>query len=223
MECEVKPMKPDVFFNDVSLFSMGWLRESVDFPVPLSQSESLVVPGRSAPLRFTQALGKVSFQPRSFTITLSMCGTRARFDALVSTTVNRFAGQLVKVVRTEDKSVYAIGTLEAESSYDPRTYKGVLVFSSKDADAYLYHVQETTKSLTGSGTLSLANDFMPVMPSITTTAETTLAWQAGADAFTKTLSAGTWTVPELELAPGDNTITVTGTGTITFTYREGRL
>lgn len=64
---------------------------------------------------------------------------------------------------------------------------------------------------------------MPVVPVVKTTAETALAWQVGSDSFRKSVSAGTWEFPELELAYGDNTISITGSGTTTFTYREGRL
>lgn len=44
-----------------------------------------------------------------------------------------------------------------------------------------------------------------------------------ADAFRKSVSAGTWEFPELELTHGENRIAITSSGTTTFTYREGRL
>ena len=50
-------MRPDILINSISLFQMGWLRESIDFPTPQSQSETVVVPGRNSPIRFTEALG----------------------------------------------------------------------------------------------------------------------------------------------------------------------
>lgn len=56
-----------------------------------------------------------------------------------------------------------------------------------------------------------------------TTAETTLNWQLGGDTFRKTVSAGVWAFPELELLQGTNTVGVSGTGTTTFRYREGCL
>ena len=59
-------MKPDISINGVSMLSMGWLRESLNFPTPQSQSETIVVPGRSSPIRLTEALGRVSYKPRSF-------------------------------------------------------------------------------------------------------------------------------------------------------------
>lgn len=216
-------MIPDITLDGISMLSLGWLRESIDFPTPVSQSESIVVPGRNAPIRFTEALGSVSYQPRSFSITLTMLGDRKHYNQLVSEVVNRFSGRLVKVVCNDDPEVYAIGTLEAAPSYAPLTGKGTLILSCSDADSYLYHIEETVIVLSGSGNVTLNNDYMPVVPTITTTAETAFRWKVGSDAFQKSVSAGTWTFPELELQHGKNTLTVTGSGMTTFRYREGRL
>ena len=216
-------MIPDIKINGTSMLGLGWLRESVNFPTPISQSNTVIVPGRNSPIRFSEALGRVSYQPRTFEITLSMLGTRAQFDEAVSNVANRFAGQLVQIICSEEPELYYVGTIEAEPSYDPLTGKGVLLFSCNDGDAYRYHVAETAVRKVGTGTVILANDYMPVVPVITTTAETTLTWTVGSDSFHKTLSAGTWEIPELELAPGNNSVTVSGSGTTTFKYREGRL
>ena len=216
-------MIPDIKINGTSMLGLGWLRESVNFPTPISQSSTVIVPGRNSPIRFSEALGRGSYQPRTFEITLSMLGTRTQFDEAVSNVANRFAGQLVQIICSEEPELYYVGTVEAEPSYDPLTGKGVLLFSCSDGDAYRYHVTETSVFKNGSGTVTLANDYMPVVPVITTTAETTLTWTVGSDSFHKTLSAGTWEIPELELAPGNNSVTVSGSGTTTFKYREGRL
>ena len=216
-------MKPDVTINEVSMLSLGWLRETVNFPTPQSQSNTITVPGRNSPIRFTEALGRAAYQPRSFDMSFSMLGDRADFDRLVSTVVNQFAGQLCRVTLTEDPTLYALGTLEAGPTYDPLTGKGQLVLSCTDGDAFLHYVEETVESITGSGTVILHNDYMPVVPVITATAETTLRWAIDGESFHKTVSAGTWEIPELELRHGDNTVSVTGEGTTTFTYRQGRL
>lgn len=216
-------MKPDITLDGVSMVSLGWLREAVSFPTPQSQAETITVPGRNAPIRYTEALGRVSYQPRSFEITLSMLGSRTKFNSMVAEAVNRFSGRLVKVICSEEPDLYAYGTMEAAPAYDPLTGKGQLMLSCTDGDAYRYHVKETVVTLSGSGTVTLANDYMPVVPTVTTTDETALAWQVGTDTFLKSVSAGTWEFPELELQHGINTVTVTGDGTTTFTYREGRL
>lgn len=107
--------------------------------------------------------------------------------------------------------------------YDPLTGKGQLVLSCTDGDAFLYYALETVESISGSGTITLHNDFMPVVPVIRATAETTLRWSVDGESFHKTISAGTWEIPELELRHGGNTVSVTSEGTTTFTYRPGRL
>ena len=56
-----------------------------------------------------------------------------------------------------------------------------------------------------------------------TTAETLLSWKVGTDSFKKTVSSGTWEIPELQLSYGENSISITSTGTTTFRYREGCL
>ena len=216
-------MKPDALINGVSMLSLGWLRETVNFPTPQSQSNTITVPGRNSPIRFTEALGRVAYQPHSFDMTFSMLGDRVDFGILVSDVVNRFAGKLCRVTLTEDPSLYAVGTLEAAPSYDPLTGKGALELSCTDGDAFLYHVEETVVSVSGGGTVILANDYMPVVPVITVAAETTLSWAIDGESFQKTVSTGTWEIPELELRHGNNTVSVTSEGNVTFVYREGRL
>ena len=216
-------MIADVSLDGTSLFGMGWLRESVDFPTPQSQSNTIVVPGRNSPIRFTEALGRVSYQPRSFSIALSMLGTREKFNAMAGVLANRYAGKLTKVILNEEPGLYVLGTLELEPAYDPLTGKGQMAVSCSDGDSYRYHTEETVIQVTGGGILLLTNDAMPVVLAVTVTAETVLAWSAGGDTFQKSVSAGTWAFPELELGAGDNRVEITTEGSVTFRYREGRL
>ena len=216
-------MKPDITLNGISMNGIGWLRESASFPPSQSQTNTIVVPGRNSPIRYTEALGRVSYQPRSFQITLSMLGDRIKFNEMISRTVNRLAGRLAKVVLSEEPELYYIGTIQMESAYAPLTGKGTLVISCEDGDSYRYHVDETEVTVTGGGSVILLNDSMPVIPSVTVTEETALSWQIGNDRFQKSVNAGTWTFPELELVHGENSIEIITDGTVTFRYREGRL
>lgn len=216
-------MTPDVLINNISLYSLGWLRESIDFPTPQPQSETVVVPGRNSPIRFTEALGMVSFHPRAFTIVLSMLGTRSTFNEKAANIVNQFAGRLVQVALSEELDFYCVGTIEVSPAYDPMNDKGTLTISCSDGDSYRYHTEKTIVAISGNRTATLQNDYMPVVPIITTTAETTLSWKIGTDSFSKTVSAGTWEIPELQLSHGDNSVKIVSAGTTTFEYREGRL
>ena len=191
--------------------------------MPESQTETVVVPGINAPIRFNEVPGLVSFKPRTFTLTFSMLGTRVKFDELTSKVSNRYAGRLCRVRTSEEPNLYVLGTIQMSSSYDPLTGKGQLVMECSDGDSYRYHVDMTEVVQNGSGTVILKNDYMPVVPTVITTADTTLSWKVGTDSFDKTLSAGEWEIPELQLSYGNNSVKVTSTGDTTFRYREGCL
>lgn len=213
----------DLLINNVSVASLGWIRESIDFPSPEPQMETITVPGRNSPIRYTEALGKVSFEPRSFEIVLTMLGDRSKFNQMADALINRFQGKLVTVICSEEPDFYVYGTIVLKREYNPKSGKGEISISCSDADSYRYHVDETSVVITGSGKAILENDYMPVVPKVITTYETVLRWSIGEEQFQKSLSAGTWEIPELELAAGKNTITVSSQGQTTFLYREGRL
>lgn len=213
----------DILINNVSVASLGWIRESIDFPSPEPQMETITVPGRNSPIRYTEALGKVSFEPRSFEIVLTMLGDRSKFNQMADALINRFQGKLVTVICSEEPDFYVYGTIVLKREYNPKSGKGEISISCSDADSYRYHVAETSVVITGSGKAILENDYMPVVPKVITTYETVLRWSIGEEQFQKSLSAGTWEIPELELAAGKNTITVSSQGQTTFLYREGRL
>ena len=201
-------MRPDIKINGTSMASLGWLRENVSFPTPVAQSNTIVVPGRNTPIRYTEALGRVSFEPRSFQMIFTMHGSRDKYNVMVSEASNMFNGVLSEVITSEEPTLYMVGTLKVTPSYDPMTKKGTVEISCEDGDSYRYYVEETVMSYTGGGKVTLENDYMPVV---------------GSDSFNKTVSKGTWTFPEMELGRGENTLTISGTGTTTFRYREGCL
>ncbi len=71
--------------------------------------------------------------------------------------------------------------------------------------------------------MTLTNLRMPVVPTITTSAEMTLTFTISEKNYTVNLSAGTHVIPSLVLMDGDTGIDIAGTGSITFTYRKGAL
>ena len=152
-----------------------------------------------------------------------MLGDRSKFNQMADALINRFQGKLVTVICSEEPDFYVYGTIVLKREYNPKSGKGEISISCSDADSYRYHVDETSVVITGSGKAILENDYMPVVPKVITTYETVLRWSIGEEQFQKSLSAGTWEIPELELAAGKNTITVSSQGQTTFLYREGRL
>ena len=71
--------------------------------------------------------------------------------------------------------------------------------------------------------MTLTNTRMPVVPTITVSAEMTLTFTIVGKDYSVTLPAGTHTIPSLVLMEGDTKIEIFGTGRVTFTYRKGTL
>ena len=93
-----------------------------------------------------------------------------------------------------------------------------------DGDSYRYHAEHYRSNHNGNGTVILKNDFMPVVPTIITTAETTLKWKIEDESFHKTVSS--WYLGNsrnLNYHYGSNYSSIETTGTVTFSYREGCL
>ena len=104
-------------------------------------------------------------------------------------------------------------------------YEGKAVIGKVDVECicepYKYKIVKTTvtQAVSGTTTVTLTNGRKRAVPEITTTAPMTISFGGG----TWTKSAGTYTIPELELTHGENTVSVTGVGNITFTWQEGDL
>jgi hypothetical protein len=90
-----------------------------------------------------------------------------------------------------------------------------------DCEPYKYRLAKTvvTRAVNGTDNIVLTNGRKRAVPTITTTAAMTIEYGSGS----WSIGAGSYTIPELELTHGVNTVTVTGTGTITFTWQEGDL
>ena len=67
--------------------------------------------------------------------------------------------------------------------------------------------------------MTLPNDRMPVVPTVTTDAEMTIVYGENTLVF----PAGTRRAPALLLLEGDNPLTLSGSGHIKFEYQEGAL
>ena len=93
-----------------------------------------------------------------------------------------------------------------------------------ECEPYKYKTAKTvvTKAVNGTEVITLTNARKRAVPEITITTDTSLnivyqtynVWDLG---------SGSYTLPDLELLEGENTVTVTGTGTIVFSWQEAML
>ena len=93
-----------------------------------------------------------------------------------------------------------------------------------DCEPYKYKLAKTvvSKVVNGTDNIVLTNSRKRAVPEVTIATEGSInivfqsvnVWDLG---------SGSYTLPELELTEGENTVTITGTGTITFRWWEGDL
>lgn len=151
--------------------------------------------------------------------TFSTIVPRSDFLTQYSEIKNALHGQKLRIVLDDDPSNYYVGRCYVSSFTDEKGIGKITV--ECDCEPYKYKIAKTvvTKAVDGTDIVALTNSRKRAVPTITTTAAMTIAFGDGI----WTNSAGTYTIPELELVEGTNTVTVTGTGEITFTWQEGSM
>ena len=189
-------------------------------PMPEPQTNFVEIPGRDGALDLSEAFGTVRYADRIIPLTLY---ARAPFDALISAFAADVHGRRMNVIFDRDPTYYYDARITLE---DVERHAGYCELSLEcRAKPYKLEHFETTITVlpSGNATVTLTNTRMPVVPTITVSAEMTLTFTIAEKDYTVNLSAGTHVIPSLVLAEGDTTIEITGTGRITFTYRKGTL
>lgn len=125
----------------------------------------------------------------------------------------------MKITFDEDAEYYYYGMLSV-GNY--KCEKGIATFDIVcDCEPFKTEVAETivTQYVDGAATIQLYNLRKRVVPEITSDSELLFKY----DGVYYQGFEGTFTIPEIELKDGWNTVEITGVGNVTFTYQKGRL
>ena len=144
---------------------------------------------------------------------------QAEFQTLYSTIKNTIHGKKMRVILDDDPLFYWMGRCHVSGFTNEKNIGQVQV--ECDCEPYKLKLEKTvvTQAVNGTQTITLTNGRKRAVPTITTTAAMTIALRGGR----WTVGAGSYTIPELELTHGTNTVVVTGTGSISFAWQEGDL
>ena len=189
-------------------------------PMPEPQTNFVEIPGRDGALDLTEAFGTVRYADRIIPLTLY---ARAPFDTLISAFASDVHGRRMNMIFDRDPTFYYDARMTIE---DVERHWGYCELSLEcRVKPYKLEQFETAITVlpTGIATVTLTNTRMPVVPSITVSAEMTLTFTIAGVGYTINLAAGSHIVPSLVLTDGETKIDITGTGSITFTYRKGAL
>lgn len=209
-----------ITFGEHTQEEFGLLPKQVIISPPEVKTYLVSVPGRSGSLDFTEALtdGQVVYNDRLLTITMYCFAEDEQLPDMEQACRNALHGRKMNITLDCDPEYYYRGRLSvdwmSEDTIDIATITAT-------CDPYKYKLTPTVKEFDVSGSLSvtLPNDRMPVVPTVTTDAEITVEFGESTIVF----QAGTRKAPDLLLLEGANHMTLTGTGHIKFEYQEGAL
>ena len=183
------------------------------------KENKLDIPGGDGSIDLTDFFGEPKYEDVQHKFEFTTIEPQSDFLSQYSQVKNAIHGKKVRIILDDDPTFFYFGRCHVSSF---TSSKGIGTISVEcDCEPYKYKLNKTvvTRTVSGAADITLTNSRKRAVPSITTTAAMTIAFGGG----TWTPSAGTFTIPELELAEGENNVTVIGVGNITFTWQEGAL
>lgn len=211
-----------VKFNSVDTLTQWGLAMLADLEVeaPEKKTNYIEIPGADGALDLSDyPQGRPTFKNRKISFNLFKRMEPDAADQMRTLLRQRYHGRRVKLILPTDAEHYFIGTAAIGKASG---YPACMIPVTMTADPYKLKLQPTvvTETVSGTATVTLENEYMPVCPTIDTTGDVTLVFGSSS----VSLSAGEGQrIPSLILESGETEITVTGSATVTFTYQEGTL
>lgn len=204
-------------FNDLKL-----ILNSKEIGSPAVKTKTIEVEGADSSLDLTEFFGEAKFENVTHKFQFSTIVPQAQFLSLFSAVKNALHGKKMRIILGGDPLFYYIGRIHV-SSFTNEKSVGIISIEC-DCEPYKYKIEKTVVKIDVDGTFtaSIPNSRKRVVPEVQIESDSTINIVYG-EGHIWDLGRGTYTLPELELVEGENTVTVTGTGTITFTYQEGSL
>ena len=190
-----------------------------EMAAPAVKVRKIDIEGADSSLDYTDFFGEAKYEDVTHKFDFSTTVPQSEFLSLYSQIKNAIHGKKMRIILDDDPLFYYLGRVSVSPFTTDRNIG--LVSIECDCEPYKLKIDKTvvSKAVTGSASIILVNSRKRAVPEIKTTAAMTIAFGD----FSRAVSAGTFTLPELELVEGENIVTVTGTGTITFSYQEGSL
>lgn len=198
------------------------LQPGKEIASPAVKVKKIDVEGADSALDYTDYFGEPKYEDLKHKFDFETIVPQSQFLALFSTVKNALHGKKMRIVLDDDPLFYYLGRLHV-SNLTVEKAVGKLSIEA-ECDPYKYKLEKTvvTQAVNGTVDVHLTNLRKRAVPEvlIETDGAIQIVFQQG---NVWDLGSGSYTLPELELAEGDNIVTLTGTGTVTFTYQEAGL
>ena len=215
-------MKGITFGSLHSYDDLKLILNSKEIGSPEVKVRKIDIEGADSSLDLTDFFGEPKYEDLTHKFSFSTIVPQAQFLSLFSTVKNALHGKKMRIILDDDPLFYYLGRIKV-SSFTNEKNIGIISVEC-DCEPYKYKLAKTEVSVAVSGTqtITLTNGRKRAVPevSITTESSMNIVYQ-GSNIWD--LGIGSYTLPELELVEGENTVTVTGIGIITFTWQEANL
>ena len=200
----------------------GLLLVSAELGSPTVKERKIEIEGADGFLDLTDFFGEAKYEDVIHKFSFATTAPQDTFPALFSRIKNALHGKKERVILDDDPSFYYLARLKVSSFTNGKGAGYVNI--DAECEPYKYKLTKTTvtRAISGTVTITLTNGRKRAVPVVTvqTTGSLNIVFKSS---NIWDLGKGSYTLPELELVRGVNTVTVTGTGTITFEWQEGDL
>lgn len=212
-------MKGITFGELHSYRDLNLILSEKEIGAPSVKEKKVDIEGADGSIDYTDFFGGPKYGDVTHKFTFSTIVPRSEFLTQYSSIKNALHGRKLRIILDDDSGFFYVGRCYVSSFTDEKGVGKITV--DCDCEPYRYKLTETvvTRALNGTEVVTLTNSRKRAVPSVTVSADMTIAFGGG----TWTLSAGMYTIPDLELVEGENHVTVNGNGNITFRWREATL
>ena len=215
-------MKGITFGNLHSFNDLRLILTSKEIGSPEIKVRKIEIEGADSAIDYTDFFGEPKYSDATHKFNFSTIVHQAEVLSLFSTVKNALHGKKMRIILDDDPLFYYVGRLNVSSFTNEKNIGNISV--EADCEPYKYKLAKTvvSKTVNGTATVVLVNGRKRAVPEVNiTTAGTIRIEFQGVNIWD--LGSGSFTLPELELVEGDNTVSLTGTGTVVFTWQEGDL
>ena len=186
---------------------------------PHVKKKLIEIEGADGSIDLTDFFGEPKYGDVTHKFTFNTIVPRNDFLSQYSNVKNALHGKKMRIILDDDPNFFYAGRCYVSSFTNEKNIGTITV--ECECEPYKYKLNKTvvTQAVSGTKDITLTNSRKRAVPEITATASMTIVFGDGS----WTAGAGTYTIPELELVEGANSVTVTGTGNISFTWQEGDL
>lgn len=135
----MNPLKIGATINGIHTYTdLGLTTEKIEISEPVAKTSLITVPYRPAPIDATEALGGLTYEPRTVRLFTVFVGSHAAWITSTSKIQNRLAGRLCQIKLDEDPNYYWIGRPVITSvPVEHKKYKVTFEFTVEPFKYYL--------------------------------------------------------------------------------------